>query len=120
MLGYTIYSAWSAEQFTFSDVGKVNCWYDLLIFRENRSSRSSLFDGYDAIEEGGLKASSSYSSDIIEHENEKDLDSLKDKVFFLKQVRMILEFLSQMSIQVALLLCFIILTRIVIATQAWL
>uniref|UniRef100_A0A7C9D110 t-SNARE coiled-coil homology domain-containing protein n=1 Tax=Opuntia streptacantha TaxID=393608 RepID=A0A7C9D110_OPUST len=54
--------------------------------RENRSSRSSLFDGYDAIEEGGLKASSSYSSDIIEHENEKDLDSLKDKVFFLKQL----------------------------------
>lgn len=54
--------------------------------RENRSSRASLFDGYDTIEEGGLKASSSYSSDIIEHENEKDLDSLKDRVFFLKQL----------------------------------
>lgn len=54
--------------------------------RENRSSRASLFDGYDSIEEGGLKPSSSYSSDIVEHENEKDIDSLKDKVFFLKQL----------------------------------
>ncbi|KAJ8421568.1 hypothetical protein Cgig2_021108 [Carnegiea gigantea] len=71
--------------FTFSDVAKVNYWCDRLMFRENRSSRASFFDGYDTIEEGGLKASSSYSSDIIEYENEKDLDRLKDRVFFLKQ-----------------------------------
>jgi len=94
MLGYPSHSACSAEQFSFSDVAKVNCWCDLLMFRENRSSRASLFDGYDTIEEGGLKASSSYSSDIIEYENEKDLDGLKDRVFCLKQVKIILTFLS--------------------------
>jgi len=54
--------ACQSEQFTFSDAAKVNCWYDLWIFRENHSSRAYVFDGYDTIEEGGHKASSSYSS----------------------------------------------------------
>ncbi|KAK9672832.1 hypothetical protein RND81_12G127700 [Saponaria officinalis] len=60
---------------------------DILIFssmlRENRPSKASLFD---TIEEGGLRASSSYSSDIGEQDNDKAIDTLKDRVFFLKQL----------------------------------
>ncbi|KAI3695641.1 hypothetical protein L1987_78640 [Smallanthus sonchifolius] len=54
--------------------------------RDNRSSRSALFDNLDGIEEGGLRASSSYSHDIDEHENEKSLNSLQDRVVFLKRL----------------------------------
>ncbi|KAL9225202.1 hypothetical protein vseg_001151 [Gypsophila vaccaria] len=54
--------------------------------RENRPSKASLFDAYSNIEEGGLRASSSYSSDISEHDNDKAIDTLKDRVFFLKQL----------------------------------
>ncbi|KMT15694.1 hypothetical protein BVRB_3g056790 [Beta vulgaris subsp. vulgaris] len=54
--------------------------------RETRASKAALVDGYNSIEEGGLGASSSYSSDITEHENDEALDSLKDRVFFLKQL----------------------------------
>ncbi|XP_021752703.1 bet1-like SNARE 1-2 [Chenopodium quinoa] len=51
--------------------------------RETRASKAGLFDGYNSIEEGGLRAS---STDISENENDKALDSLKDRVFFLKQL----------------------------------
>ncbi|XP_074348527.1 bet1-like SNARE 1-2 isoform X1 [Apium graveolens] len=54
--------------------------------REHRASRSSLFDDYDSLEEGGLKASSSYSHDIDEHANDKAINSLQDRVVFLKRV----------------------------------
>ncbi|KNA23007.1 hypothetical protein SOVF_028670 isoform A [Spinacia oleracea] len=54
--------------------------------RETRASKIGLFDGYNSLEEGGLRASTSYSSDISEHENDKALDTLKDRVFFLKQL----------------------------------
>ncbi|PWA58937.1 Target SNARE coiled-coil domain-containing protein [Artemisia annua] len=49
-------------------------------------SRAALFDNLDGIEEGGLRASSSYSRDIDEHENDKSLNSLQDRVVFLKRL----------------------------------
>ncbi|KAJ4722635.1 Bet1-like SNARE 1-1 [Melia azedarach] len=54
--------------------------------REHRSSRGALFDDYDGLEEGGLKASSSYSSGISDHDNDKAMDSLKERVTFLKRL----------------------------------
>ncbi|GAB4850989.1 Bet1-like SNARE 1-2 [Ancistrocladus abbreviatus] len=54
--------------------------------REHRASKAALFDGYDGIEEGGIRASSSYSGEINEHDNEKAIDSLKDRVIFLKRL----------------------------------
>ncbi|KAL6185067.1 hypothetical protein ACLB2K_041202 [Fragaria x ananassa] len=46
-----------------------------------RASKASLLDG---LEEGGLRASSSYS-DINEQDNEKAVQSLQDRVVFLKR-----------------------------------
>ncbi|GMY27198.1 bet1-like SNARE 1-1 isoform X1 [Fagus crenata] len=54
--------------------------------RENRGSRSSLFDGYDGLEEGGLRASSSYSHETNDHDNDRAMDSLQDRVILLKRV----------------------------------
>ncbi|KAJ0494864.1 putative BET1-like protein [Helianthus annuus] len=54
--------------------------------RDNRASRTALFDNLDGIEEGGLRASSSYSRDIDEQENEKSLNSLQDRIVFLKRL----------------------------------
>ncbi|CAN1128823.1 Bet1-like SNARE 1-2 [Linum perenne] len=51
--------------------------------RDSRSSRSVLFD--DGLEEGGLKASSS-SSEIKEHDNDRAIDTLHDRVNFLKRI----------------------------------
>ncbi|KAG4928117.1 hypothetical protein JHK85_054603 [Glycine max] len=52
--------------------------------RDNRNNRVSLFDG---IEEGGIRASSVYSSshEIDEHDNEQALDGLQDRVNLLKR-----------------------------------
>jgi blocked-early-in-transport protein 1 len=52
-------------------------------FREPRGGRSSLFDG---IEEGGIRAASSYSHEINEHENERALEGLQDRVILLKRL----------------------------------
>jgi len=57
--------------------------------RDNRSSRSSLVDGFDSLEEGGLRASSSYSREINEHDNDKAIENLHDRVSFLKRVSFI-------------------------------
>lgn len=54
--------------------------------RDNRSSRSSLLDGLDSLEEGGLRASSSYSSEINEQDNDNAIDTLHDRVSFLKRL----------------------------------
>ncbi|KAK2647231.1 hypothetical protein Ddye_022426 [Dipteronia dyeriana] len=54
--------------------------------REHRVSRSALFDDYDGLEEGGLKLSSSYSHEIKEHDNDKEMDNLKERVVFLKRL----------------------------------
>ncbi|KAB2619844.1 bet1-like SNARE 1-1 [Pyrus ussuriensis x Pyrus communis] len=51
--------------------------------REHRSSKASLLDG---LEEGGLRASSSYSHDFNEHDNDKAVQSLQDRVVFLKRL----------------------------------
>ncbi|XP_057972323.1 bet1-like SNARE 1-1 isoform X2 [Malania oleifera] len=52
--------------------------------RDYRSNRSALFDG---IEEGGIRASSSYSShEIDEHDNERAMDGLQDRVSLLKRL----------------------------------
>lgn len=55
----------------------------IIEFRE-RGNRAALFDG---IEEGGIRASSSYSShEIDEQENERAIDGLQDRVSFLKKL----------------------------------
>ncbi|KAK7393665.1 hypothetical protein VNO78_22228 [Psophocarpus tetragonolobus] len=65
----------------------INSYYCLILkYRDNRSSRSSLVDGFDSLEEGGLRASSSYSREINEHDNDKAIESLQDKVSFLKRL----------------------------------
>ncbi len=64
-------------------------WHDLFLCRENRGSRSSLFDGYDGLEEGGLRASSSYSHETNNHDNDRAMDSLQDRVILLKRVSFI-------------------------------
>ncbi|KAF5482369.1 hypothetical protein F2P56_002942 [Juglans regia] len=52
--------------------------------RDYRNNRSALFDG---IEEGGIRASSSYSShEIDEHDNERAIDGLQDRVILLKRL----------------------------------
>ncbi|XP_050239446.1 bet1-like SNARE 1-1 isoform X2 [Quercus robur] len=51
--------------------------------REHRGSRSSLFDG---LEEGGLSVSSSYSHETNDHDNERAVESLQDRVLLLKRV----------------------------------
>nr|XP_009763176.1 PREDICTED: bet1-like SNARE 1-1 isoform X1 [Nicotiana sylvestris] len=52
--------------------------------RRERSSRAALFDG---IEEGGIRASSSYDSrEIDEQENEGAIDGLQDRVNMLKRL----------------------------------
>ncbi|KFK22138.1 hypothetical protein AALP_AAs47043U000300 [Arabis alpina] len=55
---------------------------DMNYRRENRVSRTSLFDG---LEEGRLRASS-YSHDITERDNDEALENLQDRVSFLKRV----------------------------------
>ncbi|KAI4317985.1 hypothetical protein L6164_025801 [Bauhinia variegata] len=54
--------------------------------RDSRASRTSLLDGFDGLEEGGIKASSSYSRELNEHDNDKALESLHDRVGFLKRL----------------------------------
>ncbi|KAH9729471.1 Bet1-like SNARE 1-1 [Citrus sinensis] len=48
-----------------------------------RNSKVALFDG---IEEGGIRASSSYSHEIDEHDNERALEGLQDRVNLLKRL----------------------------------
>lgn len=55
------------------------CW----IHRDVRGGRVALFDG---IEEGGIRASSSYSREINEQDNEGALSGLEDRVSILKRV----------------------------------
>ncbi|KAK8982321.1 hypothetical protein V6N11_037493 [Hibiscus sabdariffa] len=51
--------------------------------RDMRNGRVALFDG---IEEGGIRASSSYSHEIDEHENERAMEGLQDRVNLLKRL----------------------------------
>lgn len=52
-----------------------------------RNNRVALFDG---IEEGGIRASSSYSHEIDEHDNERAVEGLQDRVNLLKRVSLTL------------------------------
>ncbi|KAK9067568.1 hypothetical protein SSX86_011679 [Deinandra increscens subsp. villosa] len=53
-------------------------------FRDTRGSRSLLLDD---IEDGGIRPSSSYSShEINEHENDRAMDGLQDRVLMLKKL----------------------------------
>ncbi|XP_059447360.1 bet1-like SNARE 1-1 [Corylus avellana] len=54
--------------------------------REHRAAKASLFDGFDGLEEGGLRVSSSYSHETNDHDNERAVDSLQDRVIFLKSL----------------------------------
>lgn len=75
----------------------VSCKLTLItVYFSSRSSRSSLLDGVDSLEEGGLRASSSYSREINEHDNDKAIDSLHDRVTFLKRVSSV--YLSTISL----------------------
>ncbi|XP_041996343.1 bet1-like SNARE 1-1 [Salvia splendens] len=52
--------------------------------RRDRNARAALFDG---IEEGGIRASSSYSShEIDEQENDRAMEGLQDRVIMLKRL----------------------------------
>ncbi|XVE72976.1 hypothetical protein DITRI_Ditri11bG0081000 [Diplodiscus trichospermus] len=51
--------------------------------RDTRNNRVALFDG---IEEGGIRASSSYSHEIDEHDNERAMEGLQDRVNLLKRL----------------------------------
>ncbi|XP_042004643.1 bet1-like SNARE 1-1 [Salvia splendens] len=52
--------------------------------RRDRNARAALFDG---IEEGGIRASSSYSShEIDEQENDQAMEGLQDRVIMLKRL----------------------------------
>ncbi|RWR79422.1 bet1-like protein SNARE 1-1 [Cinnamomum micranthum f. kanehirae] len=52
--------------------------------RDYRSNRTALFDG---IEEGGIRATSSYSThEIDEHDNDRAIDGLQDRVNILKRL----------------------------------
>ncbi|XP_058188877.1 bet1-like SNARE 1-1 isoform X1 [Rhododendron vialii] len=52
--------------------------------RDHRNNRVALFDG---IEEGGIRASSSYASpEIDEHDNDRAMDGLQDRVIMLKRL----------------------------------
>lgn len=48
-----------------------------------RNNRVALFDG---IEEGGIRATSSYSHEIDEHDNERAMEGLQDRVNLLKRL----------------------------------
>ncbi|KAL7177721.1 hypothetical protein ACSBR2_030982 [Camellia fascicularis] len=51
--------------------------------RDYRASKATLFD---SIEEGGIRVSSSYSHEIDEHSNDSAINSLQDRVIFLKRL----------------------------------
>lgn len=55
-------------------------------YRDVRTNRAALFDG---IEEGGIRASSSYSHEIDEQDNERAMEGLQDRVNLLKRVSFI-------------------------------
>lgn len=69
------------------DVFCLITYYLFSLRRDYRSSRTALFDG---IEEGGIRATSSYSThEIDEHDNDRAIDGLQDRVNILKRVRFV-------------------------------
>lgn len=73
------------------------------VFRDLRGNRAALFDG---IEEGGIRASSSYGShEIDEHDNEREMEGLQDRVILLKRVSNFF-FLTGLQMLIAFILCY--------------
>ncbi|KAG5588082.1 hypothetical protein H5410_048516 [Solanum commersonii] len=60
-------------------------YFCIVVQLDHRAHRAALFDNYDSIEEGGIRASSSYPRDLDERDNDKAVDSLQDRVSFLKK-----------------------------------
>ncbi|XP_034686638.1 bet1-like SNARE 1-1 [Vitis riparia] len=58
-------------------------FYFIFPYRDHRGNRAATFDG---IEEGGIRASSSYSHEIDEVDNETAVDGLEDRVVMLKRL----------------------------------
>ncbi|KAK8948462.1 Bet1-like SNARE 1-1 [Platanthera zijinensis] len=56
-----------------------------------RSGRAALFDG---IEEGGIRSSSYTSHEIDEHDNDRAVDGLQDRVNILKRIHVRINKLS--------------------------
>ncbi|CAH2079268.1 unnamed protein product [Thlaspi arvense] len=74
---------------------------DMNYRRENRGSRSSLFDGLDGLEEGRLRASSSYSHDITERDNDEVLENGSAGQSFISEERFLeLTFILRTSSEV--------------------
>lgn len=75
---------------TILDFTNFFIWIIISYFRDTRNNRVALFDG---IEEGGIRASSMYSSgsshEIDEHDNEQAMDGLQDRVNLLKRVSLV-------------------------------
>ncbi|KAK4742719.1 hypothetical protein SAY87_000720 [Trapa incisa] len=53
--------------------------------RDSHASRAGLFDSYSSIEEG-FRSSTSQSREINEHDNDKAVEGLQDRVMFLKRL----------------------------------
>lgn len=79
-----------------------------MVHRDHRAHRASLFDNYDSIEEGGIRASSSYPRDLDERDNDKAVDSLQDRVSFLKKVSSAIFHLSSFRLFSILLPLFVL------------
>ncbi|KAH0640392.1 hypothetical protein KY285_036978 [Solanum tuberosum] len=88
MEGLSILVAHSSDllQFDIVVVVSICCFLkDRQMPLDHRAHRAALFDNYDSIEEGGIRASSSYPRDLDERDNDKAVDSLQDRVSFLKK-----------------------------------
>jgi len=80
----------------FDHLAHITALYTIIFFcfRDGRNNRVALFDG---IEEGGIRASSLYSTsshEIDEHDNEQALEGLQDRVNLLKRVSLLLLLMS--------------------------
>ncbi|KAK4479040.1 hypothetical protein RD792_014551 [Penstemon davidsonii] len=74
----------SIHTFSLEHSYQLNLCSKIYINHVTRDRRTALFDG---IEEGGIRASASYSShEIDEQENEKGIDGLQDRVNLLKRL----------------------------------
>ncbi|KAK3031651.1 hypothetical protein RJ639_035019 [Escallonia herrerae] len=63
---------------------KLNKTAVVIAAKDHRGNRAALFDD---IEEGGIRSSSSYSThEIDEHENDRAMDGLQDRVIMLKRL----------------------------------
>lgn len=72
---------------------------DNVACRDYRNHRTALFDG---IEEGGIRASPYGSHEIDEHDNERAMDGLQDRVNILKRVSYSIKTLSIIALSLGM------------------